>query len=90
MHRNGQDLLGPLLPDDIFIECPLDLGRLRQTGQLGFLDVLPFLGDDLIAEINTLVADENRGAGDKLLYFFLALAAERAFEGARMFFFFPP
>ena len=87
VHRDGQDLLGPFLADDVFVQGPLDLRGLRQPRGLGFLGLFPFLGDDLIAEVHALVADENRRAGDQLLYLFLALAAERALERGGMFFF---
>jgi hypothetical protein len=37
-----------------------------------------FLADDVVAQVDALVADEHRRAGDQLLDLVLALAAERA------------
>jgi hypothetical protein len=39
-----------------------------------------FLADDVVAQLDALVADEHRRAGDQLLDLVLALAAERAIE----------
>jgi hypothetical protein len=36
--------------------------------------------DDVVAQVDALVADEHRRAGDQLLHLVLALAAERAVE----------
>src|SRR6266700_538459 len=38
------------------------------------------LADDVHAQLDALVADEHRRAGDELAHFVLALAAERAIE----------
>src|SRR5690606_7274293 len=43
--------------------------------------VLRLLADDVHAELDALVADEHRRAGDQLADLVLALAAERAVEG---------
>ena len=40
----------------------------------------PALFDDLVAQLDALVADVDAGAGDQLLHLLLALAAERALE----------
>ena len=75
---DGEALLGLLLADDVLVEERLDLGgfgegRARGDG-LGLLVV----GDDLVADVNALVADVDGGPGDELLDFVLRLAAERA------------
>src|SRR5262249_49916184 len=52
--------------------CRTDMRQLSGLGQ--------FLFDDLVAEINALVADVHAGAEDELLDLLLAFPAERAFE----------
>src|SRR3990172_1481452 len=88
VHGDGQYLLGAFLADDVFIECALDLRRLRQTGNLRLFGVFPFLRDDLVAEVNTLVANKDRRAGNKFFHLVLPFAAERAFKRRVLFFFF--
>ncbi len=76
-----EDLLGALLTDHVVVEDLLDvvgLRNLRGRGRNFFAPVL--LGDDVVAELDALVADVDRGAGDELLDFALALAAERTRE----------
>ena len=53
---------------------------LRQllAGLLGLL--LELLANDVVAELDALVADEHRRAGNQLADFVLALAAERTVE----------
>lgn len=80
VHRYGESLLRRLLPDDVPLEELVDLARfgeflpphLARFGEL-FLD-------DLVAEIDALVADVHTGACDELLDLLLALATERALE----------
>ena len=51
----------------------------RQVILLGLVAAfLDLFTDDVIAEVDTLIADENRGARNQLAYFVLALAAESA------------
>src|SRR5215831_5480829 len=79
VHRNRQDLLGPLLADHVFIEHGLDLGRLghrRQAVRLFFL--LDLFGDDVVAEADALVTDVDGRARDELLDFLLIFPAEGA------------
>jgi hypothetical protein len=74
-------LLGGLLADDVLLQDLVDLARLGQVleldraGRLGQL-----LVDDLVAEVDALVADVDAGAGDQLLDLALRLAAEAAEE----------
>src|SRR5467141_825278 len=79
---DGEDLLGALLADDVLVEDALDLGRLGQRADLPRLLLFPLLGDDVVAELDALVADVDGGARDELAHVVLALAAERALQGA--------
>src|SRR5262249_39916248 len=77
---DGEDLLRLLLPDDVVVQVVVDLDRLREVveAHLGVLREL-FL-DDLVAEIDALVADVDAGTGDQLLDLLLALPAEGALQ----------
>jgi hypothetical protein len=74
-------LLGPLLADHVLVENGVDLSR---HGELVLATVgaalLHFLADDVVAQVDALVADEYRRAGDQLAHLVLALAAERAVQ----------
>src|SRR6516165_4499674 len=80
MDRDREHLLGVILTDDIVIKnFAYLLGgrnavtRLHQRG-------LVFLADDVHAQFDAFVVDENGRAGDELAHLMLALAAERAIE----------
>src|SRR6185295_7384552 len=75
---NRETLLGFLLTDHVVVEEFLDLDRLRQrwASSGGFL--LLIIGDDLVADIDALIADINGRAGNQLLDFVLGLSAKRA------------
>jgi hypothetical protein len=78
--RHRERLLRNVLSDDVGVEEVVDLpglGQLRQT-DLGAL--VQLLLDDLVAEIDALVADVDAGTGDEFLDLLLALPAERALE----------
>src|SRR5207244_9564571 len=79
---DGEDLLGPLLPDDVLVEHGLDLGRLGEAPDLAALLLLPLLGDDVVAELDALVADVHGRPRDELAHIVLALAAERGLQRA--------
>ena len=77
---DGQRLLRVVLADHVAVEELVDLLRLgqrveRDVGGLGEL-----LLDDLVAQVDALVADVDAGASDELLDLLLALAAEGALE----------
>src|SRR5262245_17041968 len=80
MDGDREHLLGVVLPDDVVVEHFSDfLGRrdaVARFHQRG----LVLLADDVHAQFDALVADENRRPGDKLAHLVLALAAERAVE----------
>src|SRR5439155_4188478 len=75
-----QDLLGPLLADDVLVEGELDLAGVGELGdrRLGLRRLEHLLFDDLLAEVDALVADVDALAGDELPDLLLALAAEGA------------
>ena len=78
--RDREDLLGPLLADDVLVERVLDLVRVGELGRrrLGPRRLEHLLFDDLLAEVDALVADVDALARDELADLFLALAAEGA------------
>ncbi len=78
--RDRQDLLRRVLADDVVVEERTHLTRVRQVveAELGGLGELFF--DDLVAQIDALVADVHAGARDELLDLLLRLAAERALQ----------
>jgi hypothetical protein len=78
--RDRERALGGVLADDVVVEDVVDLSRLRQVLELegGWSGEL--LVDDLVAQIDALVADVDAGAGDQLLDLPLRLAAEAAEE----------
>src|SRR6267142_662059 len=81
VNGDGEHLLGALLADDVLVENVLDLGGLGEGADLPRLLLFPLLGDDVVAELDALVADVDGGARDVLAHVVLALAAERALEG---------
>src|SRR6266508_500302 len=80
VHRHREGLLGHVLADDVLVQEVVDLPRLREFGQADVGALVELLLDDLVAEIDALVADVDAGAGDQLLHLLLALSAERALE----------
>uniref|UniRef100_A0A0N4ZZK6 RIH_assoc domain-containing protein n=1 Tax=Parastrongyloides trichosuri TaxID=131310 RepID=A0A0N4ZZK6_PARTI len=81
VHRYGQDFFRALLTNDVLVQDAADFFRRRQFMRaalgLGFLHLLT---DDVVAQVDALVADKDRGAGNQLAYFMLAFAAEGAIE----------
>jgi len=76
-HR--QDALGPLLADDIIIEDIADFLRRRHFAILASgRGALGFLADDVVAQLDTFIADEYCGSGNQLADFMLGFAAEGA------------
>jgi hypothetical protein len=70
--------LGGVLADDVLVQDRVDLDRLRQRLELEARGRRQLLVDDLVAEIDALVADVDAGAGDQLLDLPLRLPAEAA------------
>jgi len=76
-----ENLLGALLPDHVLVEHVLDLAWLgqRSTAAPRIL-AIDFLGDDVVAQPDALVADINRGPRNELLDLLLRLSAEGALQ----------
>jgi hypothetical protein len=66
------------LGDHIVVEDGVDVSRAREVVEVERRRCGELLVDDLVAEIDALVADVDAGAGDQLLHLALALAAEAA------------
>src|SRR5439155_23046119 len=65
---------------DVVVEEVVDLTRLRQLVEAHLGGLRQLLLDDLVAEIDALVADVHTGTGDQLLDLLLRLAAEGALQ----------
>jgi hypothetical protein len=59
--------LGGLLADHVLLQDLVDLARLRQVLQFDRGRRGQLLIDDLVAEVDALVADVDAGPGDQLL-----------------------
>src|SRR5207245_1075612 len=77
---DGEDLLRPLLADHVVVEERLDLHRGGERDRGPVLFPLALLGDDVVAELDALVADVDGRTGDELADFPLPLPAKRARE----------
>src|SRR2546425_3370922 len=73
---DGQTLLGFFLSDYILVKKAFDLSRLgqRRPRRNGFS--LLIVGDDLIADVDALVADVDGGTGNEFLNFILRLTTK--------------
>ncbi len=81
VHGHREDLFRALLTNDVLVENAADLLWRRQLMRVALgLGFLHLLTDDVIAQVDALVADENGGPGDQLANFMLAFAAKRAIE----------
>jgi hypothetical protein len=69
-----------LLSYDVLLQYRVDLLRLRQVLEVERRGAGELLVDDLVTEIDALVADVDAGAGDQLLDLPLGLAAEATEE----------
>src|SRR3954467_5115776 len=79
-----QDLLRGVLPDHVLLEERVDLLRLRQLLELELRGLRELFLDDLVAEIDALVADVHAGTGDELLDLLLRFPAERTLQQVRV------
>src|SRR6185312_13928613 len=76
--RYGERALRLLLADDVLVEDAVDLARLGEVLDVERRRGGELLVDDLVAEIDALVADVDPGPRDQLLDLSLGLAAEAA------------
>jgi hypothetical protein len=79
-HR--QRALGDVLPDHVLVEAGLDLTGTGRSRRLALVSRFRrrLVANDVVAQLDALVADEHRRSGDELLDLVLALAAERAVQ----------
>jgi hypothetical protein len=77
-HRQGS--LGRVLADHVLLQDVVDLPRFGQVLELDRGGRGELLVDDLVAEVDALVADVDTGAGDQLFDLALRLAAKAAEE----------
>jgi len=77
---DGEGTLGALLANHVFVQDLPDLLRLWEVLELEGRGSGQLLVDDLVAEVDALVADVDAGPGDQLLDLALRLAAEAAEE----------
>ena len=78
--RDRERALRLLLRDDVVVQDGVDVGRLREVVEVELGRRGQLLVDDLVAEIDALVADVDARSSDQLLDLTLALAAEAAEE----------
>ena len=64
VHGHGEDLLRLLLADDVLVEVGLDIEGLGQGARLPGHGLVLLLGEDVVAELDALVADVHRRPGD--------------------------
>ena len=77
---DGELLLGVFLAHHVVVEIRVDLDRLGQLGEGDFLGGGELFFDDLVTEIDALVADVDARPGDQFLDLLLRLPAEAALE----------
>src|SRR3954470_21765685 len=78
VHRDGEFFLRPFLADDVFVEELLDFLRVRQRRAGAAVLEAVVVRDDVVADLNALVADEHRRARNQLPDVVLVLVAEGA------------
>ena len=76
VHRDGEDLLGVVLADDVVVEEGAHFARGGQLFEVQLTRLGEFFFDDLVAQLDAFVADVHAGAGDELLHLLLRLSAE--------------
>ncbi len=81
VNRYRKDFLCARLPDHILVEYVLDrAGSWQSIDRTAGRVILNLFGNDVIAQVDALVANEHRRAGNQFAYIMLALAAKRAIK----------
>jgi hypothetical protein len=80
VHGDREGPLRRLLTDDVLLQDLVDLTRFGQVLELDRGRRRELLVDDLVAEVDALVADVDTGPGDQLFDLALRLPAEAAEE----------
>jgi hypothetical protein len=75
---DGKALLGFVLTNYILVEEVFDLAWLGKWWPCSYRLCLLIVGDDLITNVDTLIADIDRWSSNEFLYLILRLTAERA------------
>ncbi len=75
-----EDLLRLVLADDVVLQEGEDLRRLGQLVEAELTRLGELLLDDLVAQVDALVADVDARSCDELLHLLLGLATERALQ----------
>ncbi len=78
---DGQDALGGLLADHIVVEDGENIARGRHAITRAHQMRFVLFADDIHAQLDAFIADENRRPGDQLADLVLALSAEGAVQG---------
>jgi hypothetical protein len=78
--RHREDLLGLVLADHVVVEELVDLPGLGELVEVDLGGLGQLLLDDLVAQVDALVADVHAGAGDQLLHLLLRFPAEGALQ----------
>src|SRR5690242_11524135 len=73
----GQTLLGLVLANYVFIKERFDFTGLGKGRPRGYRLSLLVVADDLVADVDTLIADIDRGPRNEFLHFILRLTTER-------------
>ena len=81
VHGYREHLLGVLLADHVVVQNLADVARARHTVPRAHQGRLVLFADDVHAQLDAFIADEDGRAGDQLADLVLALSAERAVEG---------
>ena len=76
--RDRERALRLLLRDDVVVQDGVDVERLRKVVEVELRRSGELLVDDLVTEIDALVADVDAGTSDQLLHLALTFAAEAA------------
>ena len=76
--RDRKDLLRVDLPNDEFVQEGRNFARGREVFENEFGSITKLVRDDVVAQVNALIADVHAGSRDELLNLFLTLSAETA------------